>query len=60
MLQFQQLMLEYSKEKHNKFKTSEIENNIEAELHKGSKLTAFKRQIVKDFKNYHKFKQYFK
>ncbi len=59
MLQFQQLMLRYSKEKHNKFKISEIEKHIEAELHKGSKLTGFKRQVIKTFKNYHELKQYF-
>ncbi len=59
MLQFRDLILKYNKERHNKLKTSENEKNIEAELHKGSKLTAFKRQIIKDFKNYHKLKQYF-
>jgi len=59
MLQFQQLMLKYSKEKHNKLKVNEIEKNIKSELHKGSKLTAFKRQIIENYKNYHHLKQYF-
>ncbi len=59
MMQFQKLMLDYHKEKNNKHKLAEIEKNIKTELHKGSKLTAFKRQIIKNFTNYHKLKQYF-
>lgn len=59
MLQFQKLMSDYAKEKHNKLKTKRIEQSIAEELHKGSKLTAFKRQIIKNFENYHKLKQYF-
>jgi len=59
MMQFQSLMILYGKEKNNKLKITEIEKNIKAELHKGSKLTAFKRQIIKNFLNYKSLKQYF-
>jgi len=59
MLQFQNLMLDYYEGKNNIHKLAEIERNIKVELHKGSKLTAFKRQIIKDFENYSPLKQYF-
>jgi len=59
MIQFQQLMLNYSKEKNNKYKLAEIERNIKAEIHKGSELASFKRQIIKNYSNYHNLKIYF-
>jgi len=59
MLQFQKLMLDYNKERNNKYKLAAIEENIKAELHKGSKLTAFKRQIIKNYSNYHSLMEYF-
>ena len=59
ILYFQSLMLRFKKEKYNKFKQEEIEKLIKAELHRGSKLTAFKRQIVKNNKQYKKFQKYF-
>ncbi len=58
MLYFQGLMLKYNKEKFNEKKLSKIESKIEDELHKGSKLTAFKRQIIKKY-NYKKLQKYF-
>ncbi len=59
MLSFHNLILNYSRAKHNKIKLSRMEICIKEELHKGSKLTAFKRQIIKDNTKYHQFKKYF-
>ncbi len=59
IINFQSLMLKHNKEKHNIVKIKEIENDIKSELHKGSKLTAFKRQIIKDNTSYKQFEQYF-
>lgn len=59
MLSFHHLMLEYNKAKHNEKKFKNREMFIEEELHKGSKLTAFKRQVIKDNSKYHQFKKYF-
>lgn len=61
MIHFQGLMLEYEKHKHNPLKSEEVETKIAAELHASSKLTAFKRQIIKDNEKYFKkFGKYLK
>lgn len=60
MIRFQDLILQYEKNKFNKPAREKIEADIAAELHRGSKLTAFKRQIIKDFPAFREqFLQYF-
>ncbi len=59
MLTFQNLMLKYSKKKHNEYERDKIEKKISYELSKRSKLTAFKRQVIKDIAGYSNFKQFF-
>ncbi len=50
MIVLQRLLLQYSKEKYNELEITDIEKDIRKKLHKGSKLTAFKRQVIKDNK----------
>jgi len=57
IIYFKKLLLDYSKERYNELKVKSIEEKIKEELHKGSKLTAFKRQIVRE--KYKEFEKYF-
>ena len=54
MIRFQTLLLNYEMNRFNDIKREQIAEDIKAELHESSKLTAFKRQIVKDTPKYRK------
>jgi hypothetical protein len=60
MIRFQDLLLKYERNKYNPHYQEQTEAEIAAELDRGSKLTAFKRQIIKDYPALReKFEKYF-